>query len=202
MKKILYILCAALAVSACYKGSFRDDSYNVLGGSYRYFSSPAGEYLMTIADQLVTGALGELETAIDKGAGSVTWASLFPGMTFTPALENQWLITYDGPFTIQGNSYRTSFQIMATRESLPVGVSSHSSWSIQLDGSRSEREGYMCQYQSVGEVRYVAEEDVTLGWNKVYGKFSMLVTRNGQKVDNCVLTFSGLPSEAQFIRDL
>ena len=197
MKKLVYILCAALILGACAKGP---DA--VVGGSYAYDYSPAGVYLMCIADQMVTGALGELETAIEQEVGSVTWPSLFPGMTFTPGLEDQWLISYVGPFSISGSSYETSFQIMATREALPEGISPHCSWRIQLDGNRIERGGYVSQFQSVGEVRYVAEPTFSLGWSKVYGKFTMLITRNGQKVDNCLLTFTGLPSEAQFIRNL
>lgn len=203
MKKLVYILCAALILGACAKGQDAIIGSYGLGASYGYTSSPAGEYLMCIADQLVTGALEELETAIKQEAGSVTWPSLFPGMTFTPGLEDQWLISYVGPFSIrEGNSYETSFQILATREALPEGVSPHCTWSVQLDGNRIERGGYACQFQSVGEARYVAEPTTSLGWSKVYGKFTMLVTKNGQKVDNCVLTFTGIPSEAQFIRNL
>lgn len=200
MKKILYIALAVLALSACSKGS--NASGDVLGGSNVYSQSYVGRYTMAIADELVAGALEELEAALEMGTRKITWASSFAGMEITPGEEGQWLLTYTGPFKLLQNSYETSFKLVAVRDAEPAAGAAHACWRITLNGNRTEREGYTCTFSTVGEVSYLASAGVKVGWNEIYGKYSLLVYRNELKVDGCTLSFNGVPSQAVFRRGL
>ncbi len=200
MKKILYIALAVLGLSACSKGSNADG--DVLGGTNNYSYSYVGRYTMAIADELVAGALEELESALEMGMQKVTWASRFPGMEIISSEPDQWLLTYTGPLMLLKNSYDTNFELVAIKEADPADGALHASWRVKLKGHRTEREGYTCDFTTVGDVRYEAMAGVKVGWNQIYGKFSLLVYRNREKVDGCQLTFNGSPSQAVFRRGL
>ena len=102
MKKALYILAVAVMSIACSKGSRINPGSAAVGGNNTYTSSPLGQYMMHIADDLVAGALNELETSLLLEKNTVNWNSRFSGMTIVKDDEevDTWLLTYEGPFTI------------------------------------------------------------------------------------------------------
>ena len=192
MKRILYLFAAAvLALSACTKGA------DVVGGHDSYYSTPGGRYMMHIADELIAGALENLEIAIETGKTEVTWASRFPGMKIEKADENLWHLDYEGLFAFDNKSYQTGFTMTATR----LNEKKHADWDVTIQGSRTEREGYRCTFESLGAITYQALYTDT-GWDLLYGRLSMLVFNKDGKKDGCLLTFDGAPSQAQFVRGL
>ena len=60
MKKALYILAIAVMAAACSKGSRVNPDSAAVGGYSTYNSSPVGQYMMSIADDLIAGASEEV----------------------------------------------------------------------------------------------------------------------------------------------
>ena len=192
MKKILYILAVAtLTLCACSKGA------DIVGGHDHYYYSPGGSYMMHIADDLIAGALEELEMARDMGKTDITWASHFSGMTLIKADENVWQLSFEGPFEFDNQTYHTAFTMTATQ----LNEKKHADWDISFSGSRTERDGYRCTFESLGAITYQALNTNT-GWDRLFGHLSMIVYNKDGKKDGCLLHFDGAPSEAQFVRGL
>jgi hypothetical protein len=192
MKKILYVFAAAvLALSSCSKGA------DIVGGYDYYEHTLGGQYMMHIADDLVAGALENLEIALELGKTEVTWASHFSGMTIQKADENVWHLSYEGPFAFDDKTYQTAFVMTATK----LNEEKHADWDVTITGSRTEREGYRCTFESLGAITYKALY-TEQGWDMLYGRLSMLVFNKDTKKDGCMLTFDGAPSQAHFVRGL
>jgi hypothetical protein len=192
MKKILYVFAAAvLALSSCTKGA------DIVGGYDYYEYTLGGQYMKHIADDLMAGALENLEIAIDLGKTEVTWASHFSGMTIQKADENVWHLSFEGPFAFDEKTYQTAFVMTATK----LNEEKHADWDVTITGSRTEREGYRCTFESLGTITYKALY-TEQGWDMLYGRLSMLVFNKDTKKDGCMLTFDGAPSQAHFVRGL
>ena len=192
MKKILYVFAAAvLALSSCTKGA------DIVGGYDYYEHTLGGQYMKHIADDLMAGALENLEIAIDLGKTEVTWASHFSGMTIQKADENVWHLSFEGPFAFDEKTYQTAFVMTATK----LNEEKHADWDVTITGSRTEREGYRCTFESLGTITYKALY-TEQGWDMLYGRLSMLVFNKDTKKDGCMLTFDGAPSQAHFVRGL
>ena len=193
MKKIIYLFAAAvLALSSCSKGA------DIVGGGYDYYYySPGGEYMMHIADDLIAGALEDLEIASQMGKTEITWASRFTGMQIVQAEENVWHLNFKGPFAFDDKSYQTVFTMSATK----LNEEEHADWDVIITGTRTEREGYRCSFESLGAITYRAM-GTTTGWDYLFGRLSMIVYNNEGKKDGCLMHFDGAPSRAQFIRGL
>jgi len=193
MKKILYLFAAAvLALSACSKGADK------VGGHDNYYTSPGGHYMMHIPADLITSALENLEIACEMGKSEVDWASLLPGMKIEEIEDNMWYLSYNGLFPFDNMSYQTEFTMVAIKLNED---DRYANWDVTINGSRTEREDYRCTFESLGSIIYMAE-NVTEGWDMLYGRLSMLVFNKDGKKDGCMLTFDGSPSEAQFVRGL
>lgn len=201
MKKILYILAIAVVAGACSKGSRINPESAAVGGYSTYKSSPVGQYMMSIADDLVAGALTELETSFLLGKSEVTWNSRFKGMSIVKAdlLDDTWSLTYEGQLTMGGGTYETRFSIVATREVVQEGQ--HADWHVSVSGTRTEREGYSCKFDGLDGLGYQTGGSRT-GWNQIYGKLSMDVFKDNARIDTGLLVFNGAPSSAQFVRGL
>lgn len=201
MKKALYILAIAVMAAACSKGSRVNPDSAAVGGYSTYNSSPVGQYMMSIADDLVAGALTELETSFLLEKSEVTWNSRFKGMTIVKAgeMDDTWSLTYEGQLTMGGSTYETRFSIVATREVVQEGQ--HADWTVSVSGMRTEREGYSCKFDGLGGLGYQTGGSRT-GWNQIYGKLSMDVFKDNARIDTGLLVFNGTPSAAQFVRGL
>ena len=194
MKKILYILAAAtLALSSCTRGSDSD----IVGGSTVGTQTLGGRYMMHIADNLMAGALENLELALELGKTEITWASHFTGMTLQKQADKTWQLSYSGPFAFDGQSYPTSFTMTATR----LNDEKHADWEVSITGERTERESYSCRFESLGAITYRTTYSNN-GWNMLYGRLSMVVYNQQGKKDGCLLQFDGAPSQAKFVRGL
>jgi hypothetical protein len=192
MKKIIYLFAAAvLALTSCTKG------LDIVGGHDIYYFTPGGNYMMHIADDLVAGALEDLEIALEMGKTDITWASRFTGMKIVQAQENVWHLNFKGPFAFDGNSYETVFTMSATK----LNGKKHADWDVIITGTRTEREGYSCSFESLGAITYRAAGTES-GWDLLYGRLSMIVYNKDGKKDGCMLHFDGSPSQAQFVRGL
>ena len=193
MKKILYLFAAAvLALSSCSKGA------DIVGGGYDYYYyAPGGEYMMHIADDLMAGALEDLEIACEMGKTEVTWASRFTGMKIVQAEEKVWHLSFEGPFAFDDKSYQTSFTMTATK----LNEANHADWEVTITGNRTEREGYRCTFESLGAITYRVLGTST-GWDYLMGRLSMIVYNKDVKKDGCLMHFEGAPSQAQFVRGL
>ena len=181
-----------MALSACSKGD-----NDIVGGHDNYVYSPGGRYMMHIVDDLMAGALEDLEIAIDLGKTEVTWASRFSGMEIEQASPNVWHLSFEGLFPFDNQSYQTDFIMTATR----LNENKHADWDVTITGSRAEREGYRCSFESPGAITYQTL-NTEPGWDLLFGRLSMLVYKKDTKKDGCMLTFDGVPSKAQFIRGL
>jgi len=192
MKKTLYILAAVvLVLSSCSKGS------DIVGGHGSYYYSPGGEYMMQIADDLMAGALEDLEIACEMGKTEITWASRFTGMKIVQAEENVWHLSFEGPFDFDGKSYQTTFAMTATK----LNEEDHADWDVTITGNRTEREGYRCSFESLGAITYRVLY-TNSGWDYLLGRLSMIVYNKDGKKDGCLMYFDGAPSQAQFVRGL
>lgn len=192
MKKTLYILAATvLALCSCTKGA------DIVGGHDHYSYSPGGKYMMHIADDLMAGALEDLEIAIELDKTEITWASRFTGMKIVKADENVWHLNFEGPIAFDDQSYPTIFAMSATR----LNEESHADWDVTITGRRTEREGYYCTFESLGAITFQAVNTES-GWDMLYGRLSMIVYNKDSKKDGCLLHFNGALSQAQFVRGL
>lgn len=217
MKKSIIIALAALALAGCTK-SYNNAS-DIVGGASSKSSSAARSYLMSIADGLVTDALGELESAFwvenvgagasthfDIGQGSiltenVTWTvkgsdrALY-GMTLKNIGSETWELSYQGPYSLRGESYPVSFILKARRGTVVKNY--HYNWAVTLNGNRTERKGYGCSFKTSSTVLYQCINDNTTGWNYLEGNYSLTVIKNDRDIDLWVMEFNGSPSSAEF----
>ncbi len=223
MKKYILIITAALAAIACTKGNYSENS---VGGHNLYSLSEGGNYMMYIADNLVTDALDELELALSvnqtlKDMGKSTrylitgpqdleqvgssWkvisnASHMLGMTMVNTAADTWELTFSNDYSFDNDSYPTTLVMQLVRGA-EGSRSFHYNWSAVYSGTRSEKEPYSCSFKTVGAMEYSCTANQA-GWNNVVGKLSMEVYKNKEIIDLCLLTFTGNPANAQFVRGL
>lgn len=218
MKKTIILIMAALALASCNK-SYNNNPNDIVGGASYKSSSAARNYLMSIADGLVTDALGELESAFwvqgvsqgesthfDTRQGSildenVTWRvkggdrALY-GMTLKNIGSETWELSYQGSYTLRGESYPVSFILKAKRGA--VIKNDHYNWAVTLNGNRTERKGYACSFKTNATVLYMCSGNNTTGWNYLDGSFMLTVIKNDKDIDLWVMEFDGSPSSAEF----
>lgn len=209
---------AVLALASCTKTYNRANEDSVGSSSY-YQDYPARQYLMSIADNLVTDALGEIESALwidGLGAGSsvhfdvkegsiltegVTWTVTgrdrdLNGMKLKNIGADTWELTYTGPYALRGESYPVSFILKAKRGTLIKN--NHYNWAVTLSGNRSERDGYSCSFKSNSTVTYTCANDNVTGWNNLDGSYLLTVLKDNKAIDLWIMDFSGAPSKAEF----
>lgn len=223
MKKFGYILAAALVAVACTKGNY---SENYVGGHNNYAFSEGGNYMMYIADNLVTDALDELELALSvnqtlKEMGKSTrylitgpqdleevgssWkvisnASHMLGMVMVNTAPDTWELTFSNDYSFADDSYPTTLVMQLVRGAQGQR-SFHYNWSAVYSGTRTEKAPYHCSFKSVGAMEYSYSYNQA-GWDGVVGKLSMEVYKDKDIIDLCLLTFTGNPGNAQFVRGL
>ena len=131
MKKISLIAAAIFCLAGCTK-EFRPNGNSIVGGNEYYAYSPSREYMMAIADNMVTDVLEELETAFkveelgnstsirfDKSAGSILeqgiiWKVIaqeraLRGMTIKNIGSDTWEMAFEGPYSLLGDIYPVNF---------------------------------------------------------------------------------------------
>ena len=209
---------AVLALASCTK-KYNSPNEDIVGSSSYSQNYPARQYLMAIADNLVTDALEEIESAFwieGLGAGSsvhfdvkegsiltenVTWTVTgrdrdLKGMTLKNIGSDTWELTYTGPYALRGESYPVSFILKAKRGTLVKN--NHYNWAVTLNGNRTEREGYACSFKTSATVLYTCDNENISGWDKLEGSYLLTVLKDNQSIDLWIMDFSGSPSKAEF----
>lgn len=206
MKKYIIIILAAVLCMSC----------NKQVGESRYDDSiPVQQYMMYIADNMVTDVLYQLEDALyinSIGATSssrfdihegpftqegVTWTVTaidcpLKGMTMTHTGPETWEVNFDGQYPFGNRSYRTNFIMKAKRGS--VICTNHYSWSFTLSGNRTERGGYACTYETLNTVVYNSNSSQTSAhtyWNVAVGSMRLVVYKYGDVIDEWRASFNG-----------
>ena len=87
-----------------------------------------------------------------------------------------------------------------TAEMLEDRGHGHFNWKVTFNGSRTEREGYSCIFHSTPTLTYQDEQSRTYTWDYCYGSATMLIDKNGEKIDMARMDFDG--KTTRFFRGL
>ena len=222
MKK-LFVIILALALASCSKGYIEE-----YGGSYEYNSSIAEQYLTLIASNLVPDYLLSLESALsysdyeyyktasgqssyETGGRSlreqgVTWTvsakKNVAGITITCKGPDTWDLYWEGPYSFIYNAKEKDY---ITKCSLTAVMTEshgnrHYNWKVVFNGGRTEREGYACTFKSEPQLAYTSEQNKNAAWDYCNGSATILVEKNGEKVDLARMDYIG--KNTNFFRGL
>ena len=207
-----------LLTTACHK-----IDYDAFGGHTNTTDNPVRAYMLTLSDDLLAASLEELETALrldpsdpvaqalyviqgdlheTSGRWTVRRECPLKGLHIRTVLKSEeqmgWLLEYDGEIELSGDTYPTTFTVQAER---PVTEDSHTDWSVtKFSGSRTEREGYKCTFESASDLVFEALAQEYL-WN-AYGTLHMSVYKGNSLIDNAYLSLKGAPSAAIFVHGI
>ena len=224
MKKI-YLIMLVLALASCSKADRYIDEYS---GSEDRSYSIAENYLAVLATNLIPDYLISLESALsydeyeyyktsvgqssyDTSGKSirtqgVTWIvnakKKVDGLRITCKGDGVWELYREGPYTysdMEGEEEYTTVCTL-TAEMLEDCGHGHFNWKVTFNGSRTEREGYSCIFHSTPTLTYQDEESRTYTWDYCYGSATMLIDKNGEKIDMARMDFDG--KTTRFFRGL
>ena len=208
-----------LLMTACSKAN-RD----YFGGHTHSSDNPVQEYMLTLADDLLTASLEELEDALqadpqdpvaralyDMKGGDLhlsgsTWTIRrecpLKGLVLRCEPENgqaAWTLEFDGDLELAGEIYPTFFSVRLRPEDDGQNQSPHGNWTVfEFSGTRTERDGYKCSFGLASPTilfRALLADHV---WNP-YGSLQMKVLKNENLVDIAYLTLAGAPSASTFV---
>ena len=219
MKKTIILALAALtAFSACSK--VQTDS--VGDNSFRW--TEAQSYMMYIVDDLATDVLDAAEKALLVNRQEVPYSTQFKfdgpfdqagsvwtvtgadsplkGMSLTCLEAGKWQAVFKGNYAFDQDVYPTEFTMALEKGDLHFDY--HYDWTISLSGTRTEREGYGCTFGTEPSVVYGFSEASAgfHGWDRLVGKYSLVVYRQQEAIDIWLLTVQGPLASAEFIRQL
>lgn len=208
-----------LLMTACSKA---DRDY--FGGHTHSSDNPVQEYMLTLADDLLTASLEELEDALQANPQEPVARALYDmkggdlhlsGSTWTIRREcplkglvlrcepesgqAAWTLEFDGDLELAGEIYPTRFSIRLRPEDDGQNPSPHVNWTVfGFNGTRTERDGYKCSFGLASPTilfRALLADHV---WNP-YGSLQMKVLKNENLVDIAYLTLAGAPSASTFV---
>ena len=155
MKRYLVLIALTLMAASCQRGEFTS-SADIVGGRTAINNKEAHNYMMHIADNLVTDLLDELELGLSISARGVQSSAHF---TF-----DKRLVTVGSTWTVKADdSHLNGLIIRCTAED---------TWTLDFTGDYvfgNEENDYPTSI-SLKAVRYVPadEEDTTLGWEVTF----------------------------------
>lgn len=220
MKRMLILAgMALLLMTACSKAN-----PDYFGGHTHSSDNPVQEYMITLADDLLTASLEELEDALqvdpqdpvarvlynmkggDLHLSGSTWTIRrecpLKGLVLRSELENgqaAWTLEFDGDLELAGEIYPTRFSVRLRPEDDGQNQSPHGNWTVfEFSGTRTERDGYKCSFGLASPTilfRALLADHV---WNP-YGSLQMKVLKNENLVDIAYLTLAGAPSASTFV---
>lgn len=216
MKRIIILAgTALLLLTACSKAD-----HDYFGGHKHASDNPVQEYMLTLADDLLTASLEELEDALQASPQDPVVRALYDiqgddlhlsGSTWTLRREcplkglvlrcetDAWSLTFDGDLVLAGESYPTQFSIRLRPEDIEQDQSSHPNWAVfEFSGSRTERDGYKCTFGLASATILFRSLLADHLWNP-YGSLQMKVFKDQTLVDVAYLTLSGSPSSSTFV---
>ncbi len=220
-KHFIFLAIAAMAILSCSK----ENNPDIVGGRSEDYNWGGRSYMMCIADNLTTDALDELELALQteqRGTGmsshfemngslyeaGSTWrvstaVTSLPNLKIESRGNNTFFLTYDGVYTFYSGSedYHTSFTMEA--KLLRDGEGAPGNWKLVLQGNRTERKGYRCQFETPTGIEYSNTLGLeSKGWNQIFGDLYMTVFKDKNTIDLSCLSFNGSPSQAKYTRGL
>lgn len=223
MKK-LFLIIIVFALVACSKES-RIGEYS---GSEERTYSIAESYLKLLATDLIPDYLISLESALtydeyeyyktsagrssyETGGKSicepgVEWTvnakKKVNGLKITCKGDGVWELYREGPYAYsdreEEEEYTTSCTVTATMAN--SHGHGHFDWKVIFSGSRTEREGYSCIFQSTPDMTYVSDDIQSYSWSKCYGSATIMIDKNGEKVDMARMDYDG--KDVRFYRGL
>ena len=125
--------------------------------------------------------------------------------------ENRWKLEFQGNYTLLGYEYPTTITAQATLnnnagsgEGSGAGSgtgawANHNDWEVRFEGTRTERDGYVCIFTSNPTLKFFKGYN-NYGWNSCTGSAFMDVTKYGKKVDRCRNEYLG--NENRFFRGI
>ena len=121
--------------------------------------------------------------------------------------ENHWKLEFQGNYTLLGYEYPTTITAQATlNNGAGSGAGSgtgawanHNDWEVRFEGTRTERDGYVCIFTSNPTLKFFKGYN-NYGWNSCTGSAFMDVTKYGKKVDRCRNEYLG--NENRFFRGI
>lgn len=207
-----------LLMTACSKAN-----HDYFGGHTHSSDNPVQEYMLTLADDLLTASLEELEDALQANPQDPVARALYDmqgddlhlsGNTWTirrecplkglaircePVGHMAWGIVFDGNLELAGESYPTQFSIRLRPEDDGQNQSPHINWTVfEFTGTRTERDGYKCTFGLASPTILFRAMLADHLWNP-YGSLQMKVFKNDNLVDNAYLTLAGAPSASTFV---
>ena len=125
--------------------------------------------------------------------------------------ENRWKLEFQGNYTLLGYEYPTTITAQATLnngagsgEGSSAGSgtgawANHNDWEVRFEGTRTERDGYVCVFTSNPTLKFFKGYN-NYGWNSCTGSAFMDVTKYGKKVDRCRNEYLG--NENRYFRGI
>ena len=224
MKKI-YLIILALATVSCSKVEGRIDDYS---GTYERNTSVAESYMAVLASKLVPDYLIALEAALlydsygyytgslgqsdyDSNGKSirtegVTWTvdakKKVAGLKITCKGGDTWELSREGEYSYDSaerdKDYVTVCNMTAVMQD--EVSSGHYNWKVTLTGSRTEREGYLCRFESSPSLELICDQARDNSWDNCYGAVTMLILKGTEKVDMARMDYNG--KNTTFLRGL
>ena len=223
MKKF-YLIILALAIVSCNKADRIIEEYS---GTYERNTSVAESYMTLLASKLVPDYLIALEAALlydtygyytgtlgqsdyDSNGQSirtegVVWTvdakKKVAGLKITCKGPDTWELSREGEYSYdpdgRDKDYITSCTMIAV---MGEEVSdNHFNWTVTFSGSRTEREGYQCRFESSPSMTFMCQQ-ANGAWDNCFGAATMLILKDGEKVDMARMNYDG--NKATFIRGL
>ena len=220
MKRTIILAGAALLLlTACSKAD-----HDYFGGHKHASDNPVQEYMITLADDLLTASLEELEEALQVNPQDPVARALYEmqgddlhlsgskwtirrecplkGLVLRCEPENGqavWSLEYDGNLELAGESYPTQFSIRLRQEDIEQNQSAHHNWAVfEFSGTRTERDGYKCTFALASATLLFRPLLADHLWNP-YGSLQMRVFKDQDLVDVAYLTLAGSPSASSFV---
>lgn len=123
------------------------------------------------------------------------------GMEIKCTAADTWELKWHGPYRFYTSYYRedddkyayeTACNITATL--LKETISGHYDWKVVFSGDRTEREGYACHIVTAPDMTFSNTDTLSYVWDTCTGSATMLVTKNGEKVDFARMDYLGTSS--------
>lgn len=123
------------------------------------------------------------------------------GMEIKCTAADTWELKWHGPYSFYTSYYRedddeyayeTACNITATL--LKETNSGHYDWKVVFSGDRTEREGYACHIVTAPDMTFSNTDTLSYVWDTCTGSATMLVTKNGEKVDFARMDYLGTSS--------
>ena len=218
MKKISAIIMIAV-LSACSNQFFVEDG--IYSGSYepsapgeeymtRLSTDLIPDFLLVLESALTYDTYGYYATSTgskDYVSGgkslrtvgthwTVNSKKKVKGTEIECLAADKWSVTWKGKYGLNyyyGSedeyAYETTVSMTATM--VKETTANHFDWTVVVNGDRTERKGYACTFSTAPDMTYSNTKPDSYVWDMCNGSASMLVTKNGEKVDLVRMDYLG-----------